>query len=100
MPPKIDIDKKALSEFCRKHHIRKLWLFGSVLRDDFSDDSDVDVLVEFEGGYIPGFEFITIQNELGKSLLERNVDLILESDLNELISKHPTFTRELIHDER
>ena len=50
MPLKIDINKEKLAEFCRKHHIRKLWLFGSALRDDFRDDSDVDVLIEFEPG--------------------------------------------------
>src|SRR3989304_4276988 len=48
--PAIDIPKQALADFCRRHGIRKLSLFGSVLRDDFRPDSDVDVLVEFEPG--------------------------------------------------
>jgi predicted nucleotidyltransferase len=47
---KIDIQKEELGAFCRRHRIRKLALFGSVLRDDFGPDSDVDVLVEFEPG--------------------------------------------------
>ena len=73
--PKIEIPREKLVEFCRKHHIRKLALFGSVLRDDFGPDSDVDVLVEFEPGHTPGFAFITIQDEL-KAILKREVDLL------------------------
>jgi uncharacterized protein len=44
----ISVDREAIADFCRRHHIRKLSLFGSVLRDDFRPDSDVDVLIEFE----------------------------------------------------
>lgn len=73
--PKIEIPKKKIAEFCRRNHIRKLALFGSVLRDDFRPDSDVDVLVEFEPGKTPGFAFITIQDEL-KEILKRDVDLL------------------------
>ncbi len=47
----ISIPQEQLADFCVKHHIRKLSLFGSVLRDDFRPDSDVDVLVEFEPEY-------------------------------------------------
>lgn len=47
---KIKIPKKRMSEFCRKNRIRKLAFFGSVLRDDFNPESDVDILVEFEPG--------------------------------------------------
>jgi len=71
---KVSIPKEAIAAFCRRHHIRRLSLFGSVLRDDFSDDSDIDVLVEFEPGCTPGFGFITIQDELSE-LLGRDVDL-------------------------
>ena len=46
----VSLDKTKIAEFCRKHRIRWLALFGSVLRDDFRPDSDVDVLVEFEAG--------------------------------------------------
>ena len=46
----IEIPQKKIAEFCRRHHIRRLALFGSALRDDFTPDSDVDVLVEFEPG--------------------------------------------------
>ncbi len=65
---KISIPKERIAEFCRKHHIRKLALFGSVLRDDFRPDSDVDVLVEFEPGKTPGWAFFAMQDELSQVL--------------------------------
>ena len=60
--------------FCRRHHIRRLALFGSVLRDDFGPESDVDVLVEFEPGHVPGLAFFAMQDELS-AMLGRKVDL-------------------------
>jgi uncharacterized protein len=71
---RIDIPQEKIAEFCRRHRIKRLSLFGSVLRDDFTDDSDIDVLVEFEEGYTPGFAFFTIQRELGE-ILGREVEL-------------------------
>ena len=68
------VDKRRLARFCRRNHIRKLAFFGSVLRDDFRPDSDVDVLVEFEPGHVPGFAFFALQDELS-SLLGRSVEL-------------------------
>ena len=50
-----DILRENIAEFCQKHHIRKLSLFGSVLREGFHPESDVDILVEFEPGHVPGF---------------------------------------------
>ena len=52
---RLAVPRAAIVELCRRYHIRKLALFGSVLRDDFRPDSDVDVLVEFEPGHVPGF---------------------------------------------
>lgn len=74
MTPRIRVDRSKIVELCRRHHIRKLALFGSVLRDDFGPESDVDVLVEFEPGHVPGLAFFRIQKELG-TLLGRRVDL-------------------------
>jgi predicted nucleotidyltransferase len=72
---KIEIPSELLTEFCRTHHIRRLSLFGSVLRDDFRPDSDVDVLVEFEPGYPVGLiRLAGIERELS-ALLGRKVDL-------------------------
>jgi predicted nucleotidyltransferase len=74
MSPRISVDRHRIADFCRRHHIRRLALFGSVLRDDFRADSDVDVLVEFESGHVPGFAFFELQEELG-GMLGRAVDL-------------------------
>lgn len=70
----IDFPPKQIAGFCKRHHIRKLALFGSILRPDFGPESDVDVLVEFELGHVPGLAFFTIQEELS-TLLGRKVDL-------------------------
>lgn len=71
---RIVVPKEQIAEFCRHHHIRKLSLFGSVLRNDFGPDSDVDVLVEFEPGKTPGLAFFAMQDELSE-LLGCSVDL-------------------------
>lgn len=71
---RIPVDQKRIAEFCRRHHIRKLSFFGSVLRDDFGPDSDVDVLVEFEPGRVPGLAFFAMEEELSH-ILGRRVDL-------------------------
>ncbi|MBI3611090.1 MAG: nucleotidyltransferase family protein [Nitrospirae bacterium] len=71
---KIDIPKEKIAVFCRKHHIRKLALFGSVLRKDFRPGSDVDVLVEFEPEHVPGLAFFGMEEELSK-ILGYKVDL-------------------------
>ena len=70
----VDIPSERIAEFCRRHHIRRLALFGSVLRDDFTADSDLDVLVEFEEGHTPGLAFFGMQEELSE-ILGRPVDL-------------------------
>ena len=70
----ISFPKERVAEFCRKHHIKKLAIFGSVLRDDFRDNSDIDLLVEFEPGQTPGLAFFAMQEELS-SILGRKVDL-------------------------
>ncbi len=82
--PKIKIPKKEISGFCRRNHIRKLALFGSVLRDDFSPASDVDVLVEFEPDHTPGLiKLAGMETELTQ-MLKRKVDLRTSAEL----SKH------------
>jgi predicted nucleotidyltransferase len=82
MTPHLPIDSKAISAFCRRHHIRRLALFGSVLSDDFRPDSDVDVLVEFESGHVPGFRFVTIEHELSQLLGGRRLDMVTPKILN------------------
>lgn len=70
----IEIPTDTIRAFCRENHIARMALFGSVLRDDFSSQSDVDVLVEFEPGRTPGLDFFRIQRELSE-ILGRKVDL-------------------------
>ena len=70
----IVVSKDKIAAFCRRHHVRKLALFGSVLRDDFRADSDVDVLVEFDPGHVPGLAFFAMQTELSE-MMGRKVDL-------------------------
>lgn len=70
----VQISAAELEAFCRRNHIRRLSLFGSILRDDFQAESDVDVLVEFDPEHIPGLAFFAIQKGLSE-LLGREVDL-------------------------
>ena len=91
MSPRISIDRDAISAFCVRHHIARLALFGSVLRDDFRADSDVDVLVEFQPGHVPGFDFITIERELSQLFQGRRVDMVTPKFLNARI-RHQVLT--------
>jgi hypothetical protein len=70
----ISIPKDELSAFCRRNHIRRLALFGSVLREDFRPESDIDVLVEFEPGTHLGLRFFELESQLGE-FFGRRVDL-------------------------
>ena len=80
---RIPIPREQITAFCRRHHICKLALFGSVLRDDFRPDSDVDVLVEFEPGHVPGFfGLYDMQEELSTLFRGRKVDLRTPQDLS------------------
>ncbi len=71
---KLNLPKEKIAEFCRRNHIRKLAVFGSELHGDARPDSDLDVLVEFEEGHVPGFKFFSMERELSE-LLGRKVDL-------------------------
>ncbi len=81
------ISPDLISAFCQKYHIRRLAFFGSVVRDDFRPESDIDVLVEFEDGYTPGLDFFLIEAELSK-LLDRKVDLQTKNFLSADILKN------------
>ncbi len=79
----LPVPDHALEEFCRRNRIRKLALFGSVLRPDFGPESDVDVLVEFEAGTRVGFfELYDLEQELSRLLGGRKVDLRTPEDLS------------------
>jgi predicted nucleotidyltransferase len=78
----ISLPSDVIAEFCKRHHIRKLALFGSVLRDDFRPDSDVDVLVKFEPGHTVGlFRMAGLEMELSEAL-GRKVDLRTPAELS------------------
>jgi hypothetical protein len=83
LPFQVSQDK--IAAFCQQHHIHKLSLFGSILRDDFSPDSDVDVLVEFEPGKTPGLAIITLQQELSALFNGRTIDLRTPQELSRYI---------------
>ncbi len=79
----IKIPKKEIAEFCEQNHIKRLSLFGSILSDDFTADSDIDILVEFETGKGPGyFGLAHMQQELSKILEGRKVDLRTPMELS------------------
>lgn len=78
----ITISPEAIADFCRRHRIRRLSLFGSVLREDFRPDSEVDVLVEFEPGSVVGLRIFDIEEELSKILGGHEVDIINPKYLN------------------
>lgn len=78
----IALPKESLAQFCQRHHIRKLSVFGSVLREDFCPDSDVDFLVEFEPEHTPGLiRLAGMELELSE-LIQRKADLRTLRDLS------------------
>jgi uncharacterized protein len=81
MRPHIRVDDGDIAVFCRKNHICMLAFFGSVLRTDFRPDSDIDILVEFEPGHVPGLTFFALQDELGQ-MLGHKVDLHTPASLS------------------
>jgi len=97
--PRIAVDRDRIAAFCQKWHIVEFSLFGSVLRDDFRPDSDVDVLVVFdEQAGPPGLDWIDMVEEL-KEILGRNVDLLTLRSLknpyrkNEILRSHQVIYR-------
>ena len=80
---RLPLDHETLACLCRRHHIRRLSLFGSMLRDEDRPDSDVNLLVEFEPGKAPGLLGLAgIEAELSALLGERRVDLRTAQDLS------------------
>ena len=83
MNAKIKIPKQPLQQFCQTHHIRRLSIFGSILREDFGPDSDIDVLVEFEPEHVPGFfKLAEMERDLQSLLGGRKIDLRTPEDLS------------------
>ena len=96
----IGISKEEIAGFCRRHNIRKLSLFGSVLTSGFTSGSDVDVLVVFEQGHVPGFiRLHGMQEELSGLLGGRAVDLVTEKFLNRRIRERVLTGAEVLYGE-
>jgi predicted nucleotidyltransferase len=91
------LDRERLVTFCRKWRIKRLWLFGSALRDDFTENSDVDVLYEFEPEVHIGWKIVSAENELAQ-ILGRRVDFVAEKYLHPRIRNHPDFKKVLVYD--
>jgi predicted nucleotidyltransferase len=95
--PRIKIPDQELADVCRRHHVRQLALFGSVLRDDFRPDSDIDVLVEFEPQAHIGFLALSrLQRELA-ALLQRPVDVVPRDGLKPLIREEVLSSAEVLY---
>jgi len=77
----INLSQEEIKQFCQRHSICKFSLFGSVLRDDFTRESDVDILVEFKPGKTPGLAIITMEDELS-IMINRQIDLRTLADLS------------------
>ena len=100
MAPRIAVDREEIAGFCRSHHIRKLAMFGSVLREDFRPDSDVDVLVEFQPGHPVGLiRLAGIERELS-ALLGRKADIRTPADLSRYFRDEVVAKAEAVYEER
>ena len=94
----VHIPYGEIEDFCRHHHIRTLSLFGSVLRDDFSDDSDIDILVEFEEGHVPGLlKLVDMEEELSALFGGRKVDLRTPDDLSRYFREDVIRDRDVLY---
>lgn len=89
MVARLPVSSAVIEEFCRRHRIRRLALFGSAVHGEMTPASDLDVLVEFEPGQTPGLSFFAVQRELS-ALLGRNVDLNTANGLS------PYFRQEVL----
>jgi uncharacterized protein len=83
---RLGVEYTEIERFCLKHHITKLAFFGSILRDDFDEDSDIDVLVEFATGHTPDFFVLyELEQALSRLFAGRTVDLVTYKALNPLL---------------
>jgi predicted nucleotidyltransferase len=96
----IELPKEKIAEFCRRNHIRRLSLFGSVLHGDYRPDSDIDILVEFDPQHIPGLiRLAGMEHELS-GILGRRVDLRTPGDLSRYFRDEVLGTAEVQYAER
>jgi predicted nucleotidyltransferase len=92
----IQVDQERLGEICRRNHIAKLSFFGSVLRNDFSADSDINVLIDFEPGHAPGLlRIVQLERGLSSLLHDRKVDIRTSKDLSHYFRKQVLATAQV-----
>jgi len=96
MNPRLHIDEATLASFCQRHHICRLALFGSQLKGTARPDSDIDLLVEFESGWVPGLlALASMELELAELLGGRRVDLRTAEDLSRYFRDEAVRTAEV-----
>jgi len=98
MVARIPIPEAEIAGFCQRHHIRRLALFGSVIRADFEPHSDVDVLVHFVEGKEPAWEFFEMQDELTE-ILGRRVDLNTPGFLSKYFRERVLAEAEVVYEQ-
>ena len=97
---RLNVPDGQVVAFCRRHHILKMSLFGSILRDDFGSDSDVDVLVEFHPEHIPGLMTLAgIEIEMARLVGGRKVDMHTPGGLSKYLVDRVLAEAEVLHDE-
>jgi predicted nucleotidyltransferase len=92
--------RKIIEEFCIRHHIVKLSIFGSALREDFGPESDIDILIEFESNNIPGFFGLAEMEEELSKLFGREVDIRTSKDLSRYFRDEVLNVAEVQYDAR
>ncbi|MCR4315765.1 MAG: nucleotidyltransferase domain-containing protein [Planctomycetes bacterium] len=101
MTTQIAIDVNEIAEFCKRHHIIHLSLFGSVVRADFTAESDVDVLVDFDPGHSPSFfDLYYMEEELTSIFENRKVEMVPRNALYHKIRNRVLREAELVYEKR
>ena len=94
----INVSKQKIADFCRRHHIKKLAVFGSALRGELGPDSDIDLLVEFKEHHVPGFfRLYEMEDELSFLFGGKKIDLRTPGDLSRYFREEVVETAEVLH---
>ena len=94
---KVPVPREAVTEFCQRHRVRELALFGSVLRDDFTEQSDVDILIDFlPDTKVTFFHLADMENEL-ETVFRHKIDLVLKNTLHRRVAAEVLASREVLY---
>ena len=94
------VSMKKIKEYCLRHHITKLALFGSAIRNELTPESDIDILVEFDQNNVPGFfDLFNMEKELSALLNNRKIDLRTPKDLSKYIRNDVLKEAEVLYNE-